>query len=153
MTARSTTKREAGPWQELFDAETGTTYYFNERSGESRWERPKGFDQRWLDSQDVAALTARSTKRRNAGDWTEMEDSDTGTVYYTNMHTGESQWEKPKGFDGQVRFNVSLSLCFDAVWPTVVDQHSFARSIFTSKTIILTPFPLSPPLPPCTVAF
>ena len=102
MTARSSTKREAGPWQELFDPESATTYYYNERSGESRWDKPKGFDQRWLDQQDVAALTARSTKRRNAGDWTELEDSDTGTVYYTNMHTGESQWDKPNGFDGQV---------------------------------------------------
>ena len=103
MTSRSVSKRDAGPWQELFDPETSTTYYYNERNGESRWERPKGFDQRWLDQQDVAALTARSTKRRNAGDWVEMQDEETGTVYYTNMHTSESQWEKPSGFDGQVR--------------------------------------------------
>ena len=104
MTSRSVSKRNAGPWEELFDPETATTYYYNERSGESRWERPNGFDQRWLDQQDVAALTARSTKRRNAGDWTEMEDEETGTVYYTNMHTSESQWEKPSGFDGQWLF-------------------------------------------------
>ena len=33
-----------------------------------------------------------------------MEDTETGTVYYTNKHTGESQWEKPAGFDGQWLF-------------------------------------------------
>ncbi len=109
MTARSARKREAGPWQELFDPETATTYYYNERSGESRWDPPSGFDQRWLDQQDVAALTARSTQRRLAGDWTEMQDEDTGTVYYVNKHTGESQWGKPDGFDGQWLFEADTA--------------------------------------------
>jgi hypothetical protein len=38
-----------------------------------------------------------------------MEDTESGTVYYTNKHTGESQWEKPAGFDGQWLFEEDTS--------------------------------------------
>ena len=51
----------------------------------------------------------RREQRRLAGDWTEMQDEDTGTVYYVNKHTGESQWGKPDGFDGQWLFEADTA--------------------------------------------
>ena len=30
--------------------------------------------------------------------WRELTDPSTGYPYYENIHTGESQWERPKGF-------------------------------------------------------
>ena len=99
MSARSTRGRKAGPWMELEDLETGTTYYFNERSGESLWDKPDGFDQRWLDQQDQSALIGSSRRLRDVNVWQEFTDESTGAIYYYNNQTGETQWEKPRNFD------------------------------------------------------
>jgi len=48
-------------------------------------------------SKEKEAKHLKSAKRQ-CGDWTEHVSSKTGTTYYFNVTTSQSQWEKPKGW-------------------------------------------------------
>eukprot|EP00947_MAST-08B_sp_MAST-8B-sp1_P002745 g2745.t1 len=106
LTDRSVSKRQAGDWQELNDPESGCSYFFNEVTGEAQWIKPSGFDQQWLDEEDEEVLTARSTCRRQAGQWEELHDPESGCDYYYNIATGATQWDKPVDFEVQHRLAV-----------------------------------------------
>ena len=81
-------------WLKCNDPDTGIDYYFNNDTGETRWDRPSeaGSAREWLEQQDPQTLTARSAKLRDIGTWEEYVDAETGTVYYYNQDTGESRW-------------------------------------------------------------
>jgi hypothetical protein len=66
-----------GPsWMELTDP-AGRVYYFNERTNESRWDRPAEVNVEGL-----------------VNPWEELEDS-YGRAYFFNTITEESRWTKP----------------------------------------------------------
>ena len=98
MSNRSEWGRKAGPFSELFDPLTNTTYYFNERRGDAVYDKPDGFDQRWLDQQDQGSLITNSQILREAMDWQEYADDATGAIYYYNKKSGETVWEPPRYF-------------------------------------------------------
>uniref|UniRef100_K7FFT3 WW domain-binding protein 4 n=1 Tax=Pelodiscus sinensis TaxID=13735 RepID=K7FFT3_PELSI len=62
----------------------GYTYYYNNVTGESQWEKPEGFQGNFRNSQMMGA-------------WVEGVSED-GQIYYYNTETGVSTWEKPDGF-------------------------------------------------------
>ena len=142
MSARSDRGRKAGPWTELHDMETDTVYYFNDRSGEAVWEKPAGFDQRWLDQQDQAALIQSSRHLRDVQVWQEYTDDTTGAVYYYNNQTGETQWDKPRGFDKNwlaiedaVQLSARSIRKVDAgQWGKYADEESGATYYYNSVT-------------------
>ena len=92
-------RRAARQWKEMWDNESGCTYYQHSESGETVWEKPEGFDQAWLEEEDPKALAERSRNRRQVRCWQELLDEDSGTIYYYNSATGQKQWEKPDDFD------------------------------------------------------
>ncbi|XP_052247261.1 pre-mRNA-processing factor 40 homolog A-like isoform X2 [Dreissena polymorpha] len=69
------------PWTE-HKAPDGRTYYYNQVSKQSSWEKPKDLQT------DTELLLSRCP-------WKEYK-SDTGKVYYHNSVTKESRWTKPK---------------------------------------------------------
>ncbi|KAJ8349975.1 hypothetical protein SKAU_G00251050 [Synaphobranchus kaupii] len=81
---------ESGTWLEGVSDE-GHTYYYNTLTGESQWEKPKGFQGK-----------QKKSKRRQANEksqscqWMEALSSE-GYTYYYNTGTGESSWERPAG--------------------------------------------------------
>ncbi|XP_044304186.1 WW domain-binding protein 4 isoform X1 [Varanus komodoensis] len=81
--SRETSSKETKEWVQGFSPE-GYVYYYNTISGESQWEKPKGF----RDSSQESRMT---------GKWVEGSSED-GHTYYYNTGTGESTWEKPDGF-------------------------------------------------------
>ncbi|NWQ74495.1 WBP4 protein, partial [Columbina picui] len=76
-------KSETKEWVQGLSPE-GYTYYYNTKTGESQWEKPKGFQGNSQNSQTTA-------------EWVEGVTED-GHTYYYNTQTGVSTWEKPAGF-------------------------------------------------------
>lgn len=70
----------AGDWREARDA-NGRVYYYNARSGESRWEKP----QEMLSEQELELLKHG---------WKASKTAE-GRVYYYNVKTKESRWDAP----------------------------------------------------------
>jgi len=67
-------KRLPWGWAEHTDAVTGRPYYYHQKTGQSRWERPR---------------------RHVAVGWTSMIDTTTGREYFYNIRSGTSQWDPP----------------------------------------------------------
>jgi hypothetical protein len=70
-----------GHWREVHDRQ-GRTFYFNHKTGESRWTDP----------------LSGSTNHQGEDlppDWEAIHDEKTEKHYYYNSKTGESTWTKP----------------------------------------------------------
>lgn len=113
-------------WIEAIDDNTGLTYYYNEESNETSWDRPvaseivsventvdvavvKGEIEHIESSKDIVQDEAfvgassadegygvQSTGILRKGDWTKVTDPDSGSVYYFNRDTNESSWTNPE---------------------------------------------------------
>lgn len=112
---------KAGPWREETDPQTGSTFYYNAITLESRWERPAdmaatgtGFNGTTAgpvlhpESQKLSSPRQQSQPKENASlvnlvpalmrakrRWRALVDGNTGSTYYIDEATGVSQWEKP----------------------------------------------------------
>lgn len=72
-------------WVEAKDPASGASYYYNENTGMSQWERPVETS---FSSQPPSPLSLPE-------DWEEALDVTTGQKYYYNRKTQASQWEPP----------------------------------------------------------
>ena len=70
------------------EAEDGTTYYFNESTGESRWLPPGE------DTDGGQDENAGEDLGEGEGEWQAMDD-EAGATFYFNSTTGESRWDNP----------------------------------------------------------
>ncbi|XP_040034550.2 WW domain-binding protein 4 [Gasterosteus aculeatus] len=83
-------QKEAQMWVEG-RTEDGHTYYYNNVTGESKWEKPEGF-------QGANPAPAQpGYMERSFCPWMEAVSPD-GYTYYYNSATGETSWEEPAGF-------------------------------------------------------
>ncbi|PWA62825.1 WW domain-containing protein [Artemisia annua] len=82
ITATSTLPSE---WIESRDPTTGCVYYYNQKSGQSQWEKPVG----------PTSLNSQPSSSPLLGDWQEVLDETSGCKYYYNSKTNVSQWEHP----------------------------------------------------------
>jgi hypothetical protein len=62
----------------------------------------------------AAATAARPKGKNNDGgprvvEWLEMQDPDTGRLYYHNKFTGKSSWDKPEGFDEAFEIEAAMN--------------------------------------------
>ncbi|KAL0555047.1 hypothetical protein IC582_008979 [Cucumis melo] len=72
-------------WVEAKDPHSGVSYYYNESSGKSQWERPS----------ELSSDTQLSSAVSLPEDWMEAIDQTSGLKYYYNMRTHITQWERP----------------------------------------------------------
>jgi hypothetical protein len=106
---------EEDEWEECVDPQSGATYYFNESTGETRWNKPttksdtsKKDGRGTLESESVVSKariahdsSGRSVPKSPAGDskqakaWIEAVDPASGDKYFVNEETGETSWENP----------------------------------------------------------
>ena len=113
-TAKSWAKRRRGSvvtgsigkWEVHKDPNTGKVFYFNPQTKQSRWDKPTeassgggGGPKGGAKGGDTAASWAK--RRRGSivtgsiGMWEVHKDPNSGSTFYYNKATKESQWEKP----------------------------------------------------------
>ncbi|GAA0154706.1 scaffold/adaptor protein [Lithospermum erythrorhizon] len=72
-------------WVEAMDPASGGSYYYNQRTGKSQWERPT----------EVTQLAVSTPSLPPLEEWQEAIDEASGQTYYFNRKTNVSQWERP----------------------------------------------------------
>ncbi|WOK92508.1 hypothetical protein Cni_G01199 [Canna indica] len=72
-------------WIEAKDPASGSSYFYNEKTGERQWEHPGA---------NVSCQVALN-QPPFPDDWQEAVDNSTGQTYYYNVKTHVSQWERP----------------------------------------------------------
>ncbi|GMH76319.1 hypothetical protein TL16_g07035 [Triparma laevis f. inornata] len=98
------TAKEDKKWRKEIDVESGETYYVNNRTEESQWDRPISLPGTFrgdiTPSQTPKHFsTGKKITPTNVQDqWESSIDEVTGERFYTSKVTGEAQWEVPEGF-------------------------------------------------------
>ena len=93
-------------YEQVFDAENNRYFFFNKKSGESAWVKPKIFGSESLDPKDEWAtvqlqkMYRKKMARRHLGDmskqWFEKSyDPDSKQFYYVRKVDNTTRWEKP----------------------------------------------------------
>jgi hypothetical protein len=96
-----------GTYERAYDPSTGHVYYFNAKTGNSSWTKPKGFgnDDLEIDFKDLGdsstSIVAAQTYVSPSGvvlpvEWQETYDPSTQRDYYFNSRTNETSWVVPK---------------------------------------------------------
>lgn len=94
-------------WFPATDPNSGETYYVNERTGETSWDKPEALLQLDNSPHNVAAneqkdeiqmLTNGPSQNENSlpPGWFAATDAQSGEEYYVNEHTGETSWDRPE---------------------------------------------------------
>lgn len=73
-------------WEEMYDATSSRTFYYNHNTGESSWDPPV--------IPEAAPVEEPAVR---TSDWVEAV-ADDGRVYYYNSTTGESSWDMPPDY-------------------------------------------------------
>ncbi len=81
-------------WEECSDG-LGGTYYYNTRTGESKWERPKFRLQDAPVKKGAGYEGVRGGALEDVEDWEECLDHE-GKPYYFCKRNGKSQWVRPR---------------------------------------------------------
>lgn len=87
-------------WIEAKDPENGASFYYNQSTGTSQWDRPV----------EVSSNSQTPSLVPLPQDWMETLDESSGQKYYYNKATHVSQWEHPslpKSSSQDAEYNVS----------------------------------------------
>lgn len=97
--AREEVRRMIGKvYEEVFDEETGRTFFYNRRTGESSWEKPKLLGSAEFQPETLQDILAESDKVQEVfgSDWIEYFNEAKMKSLYHNPITNEIQWEIPE---------------------------------------------------------
>jgi hypothetical protein len=94
----------ASEWFAVVDPQSGETYFANERTGETSWEKPRALlmlenephNSKFQD--DTRLLTNGPAQNDNElpPGWFAAMDEQSGEEYYVNEQTGETTWDRPQ---------------------------------------------------------
>ncbi|CAA7017977.1 unnamed protein product [Microthlaspi erraticum] len=84
-------------WVDARDPSTGATYYYNQQTGKTQWERP-------LEPTPTASIAPPLAPRE---EWIETLDETSGHKYYYNTKTHVSQWEAPRSLQKPATTNIA----------------------------------------------
>ncbi|KAF4316862.1 hypothetical protein BBO99_00007720 [Phytophthora kernoviae] len=77
-----------GAWEKHVDEASGSTYYYNQHTGESSWEVPEGFK----------PPVKQEKSQHKPPKWCKFVDDESGATYYYDQVNGISRWEEPEDF-------------------------------------------------------
>uniref|UniRef100_A0A1J3IE88 Polyglutamine-binding protein 1 n=2 Tax=Noccaea caerulescens TaxID=107243 RepID=A0A1J3IE88_NOCCA len=102
---RQTTNASTLPsgWVDAKDPASGATYYYNQQTGKTQWERPLELT--------PTAITAPPLPPRE--EWIETLDETSGHKYYYNTKTHVSQWEPPRSLQKPATTNFNNAVTQD----------------------------------------
>lgn len=86
VVTRSESSTLPDDWVEVPDPSSGKSYYYNSKTQETSWEKPR------VVTNDGGAAQPNETL---AVGWVEVQDPSSGRSYYFNQTTNETSWEKP----------------------------------------------------------
>ncbi|CAH0493889.1 unnamed protein product [Peronospora farinosa] len=92
-------------WQEVVDPVSGDSYFWNEATNKTVWERPRSST---IQTNSVEAVDSNTGDGQLAVGWKEVPDATSGDVYYWNQMTNETTWTRP------VARSVSLGQAIEA---------------------------------------
>uniref|UniRef100_A0AAV1T9E3 WW domain-containing protein n=1 Tax=Peronospora matthiolae TaxID=2874970 RepID=A0AAV1T9E3_9STRA len=90
-----TTEYNALPrgWQQhMIDSRSGESYFWNETTNETMWERPGSLS---MQSHAVAAAGSTTSAGHLPDGWEAVPDAASGDVYYWNRKSNETTWTRP----------------------------------------------------------
>lgn len=105
-------------WRALVDGDTGSTYYVDEATGVSQWEKPPPEEITpsvgTIEKDPTTSSTTQHRREENSSPlvgvvpalmrakrkWLALVDDSTGSTYYIDEVTGTAQWERPPEVDG-----------------------------------------------------
>ncbi|GLT88016.1 hypothetical protein SLE2022_060610 [Rubroshorea leprosula] len=101
-------------WVEAKDPSSGASYYYNESTGVSQWERPGA----------TSTSGQMPLFSQLPGDWVEAVDDTTGCKYYYNTKTQLSQWKHPNSLSHAASENTGTMVSENVVDANRVNHSS-----------------------------
>jgi len=123
--ARAAAKVE--DWTEHVDPQSGRTFYYNARTGETSWTKPDTACQEQQLTQPAGAVGVQD-------DWTEHLDSASGNKFYYNTRTGETSWTRPEPAIKEMQAQQPLATAPDSEWTENVDPSTGQKFYFNVLT-------------------
>ena len=75
-------KNPNAPWIEAVDPDSGETYYVNEETEESSWDKPEGWVD--VDADEASGETKADAAPQSHNGWVAVLDDDSGDTYYVH---------------------------------------------------------------------
>lgn len=79
-----------GAWRELTDVKSGKKYYYNKKTKETTWKKPRGF----VGTRDSSS---RGGEGSSSDEFWARTDPKSGKTYYIDSKTRETTWTLPRG--------------------------------------------------------
>ena len=117
-----------GDWQQFWDGEHKTFYYFNAKTEETTWEKPPDFELADTTLSGVVGQASAQSASDAADDplleqWIRYWDSDSQSYYFYNTGTGEASHEEPESWtDAEETVEPGVSDVDPAVAKTSAEQ-------------------------------
>ncbi|GBG32524.1 Ankyrin repeat domain-containing protein 1 [Hondaea fermentalgiana] len=147
-------------WVEVFDPQSKRYYFFNNRTLESQWDEPEGFERIDFSKAKVLmapelraaimlqcafrAKQARQDVRIQRGKvmadendgvlWQELHDPASGQSYFYNRETQETTWDKPRELMTESERERADEAAKAPKWYTAVDTDSGDVYFFNAET-------------------
>lgn len=85
-------------WRTALDQASKKYYYYNKKTGETTWTKPKCLEKSAPEKKAGTSAPASQPKKKSA--WRCRLDPKVNKVYYYNKSTNVSTWTKPDDYDG-----------------------------------------------------
>jgi len=88
-----------GGWQQLWDDEVESYYYYHESTGEATWVRPEEYTTD--ETQAAVGPSKQGNGEETEGEWEHYWDETEGMWYSYNAETGETKWDEVEATEGE----------------------------------------------------